>query len=292
MRAEGGAPPQRATTVEVAKGLHVRRGLVEDSTAANHDAIANLGFIVGRDAVAVVDPGGSLYDGLSLRLAIRAITSLPIRYVVLSHVHPDHIFGAAAFRQDGATFVGHARLPEQLLSRGEFYRQGLARILADGPVEPPVAPSLLVNDRTELDLGDRKLVLTAHMPAHTVCDVSVLDAQTGTLLTGDLLFVDRVPVLDGDIKGWLAVLASLGSLDVRSAVPGHGPALVSWAAAAAAQSGYLRLLLDETRAAIAKGISIEDAPGVVAISERDKWQLFDAYHGRNVIEAYRRLEWE
>ncbi|MFX8366277.1 hypothetical protein ABTL85_19130, partial [Acinetobacter baumannii] len=66
--------------VEVAPGIHVRQGLTEDATAGNFDAIANLGFIIGRDAVAVIDPGGSLHDGRSLRLAIRARTQLPIRY--------------------------------------------------------------------------------------------------------------------------------------------------------------------------------------------------------------------
>ena len=292
LRAEGVASPRPAVTLEVGPAIYVRRGLAEDSSATNRDAIANLSFIVGRDAVAVIDPGGSLYDGRSLRLAIREITQLPIRYVVLSHVHPDHIFGAEAFKEDGAIFVGHARLPELLMSRGEFYRRGLERILADGDVAPPVVPTLLVQDRTELDLGDRVLALTAHKPAHTVCDLSVVDMKSGILLTGDLLFVDRIPVLDGDLKGWLSELATLRALGVQKAVPGHGPELVTWATAVTAQERYLRALLDDTRAAIAKGVSIEDAAAVVAPSERGNWQLFDAYHGRNVIEAYRRLEWE
>lgn len=292
LRAESVAAPRPAATVEVGPAIHVRRGLTEDSSAANRDAIANLSFIVGRDAVAVIDPGGSLYDGKSLRLAIREKTELPIRYVVLSHIHPDHIFGAAAFKEDGAIFVGHARLPEMLASRGEFYRKGLEKILADGDVASPVEPTLLVESRTELDLGDRVLTLTAHKPAHTVCDLSVVDTKSGILLTGDLLFVDRVPVLDGDLKGWLSELTSLRAIGVQKAVPGHGPELVTLATAVDAQERYLRALLDDTRAAIAKGVSIEDATAFVAPSERGNWQLFDAYHGRNVIEAYRRLEWE
>ena len=292
LRAGAAGPPRPAPTVEVGPAIHVRRGLTEDASAANRDAIANLSFVVGRDAVAVIDPGGSLYDGTSLRLAIRAITPLPIRYVVLSHVHPDHIFGAAAFRQDGAVFVGHAGLPEQLTARGEFYRRGLEKILGDGHVESVVAPTLLVKDRTELDLGGRILVLTAHKPAHTPCDLSVMDRQSGILMTGDLLFVDRIPVLDGDLKGWLAELEKFQALGVRQAVPGHGPPLVPCAAAMAAQSRYLRVLLDDTRAAIAKSVPIEDAAATVAQSERGNWNLFDAYNGRNVIEAYRRLEWE
>ncbi len=283
-----------APMVEVAPGLHVRRGVTEDASSGNFDAIANLGFIIGRDAVAVIDPGGSLHDGQSLRLAIRARTPLPIRYVVLSHVHPDHIFGAAAFRQDGAIFVGHAELPQQLAARGEFYRTGLARLLGKAEAGDVVAPTMLVRkgEPAELDLGGRDLVLTAHPPAHTVCDLSVLDQQSGILLASDLLFVDRVPALDGDLNGWLAELAAMRASGVRHAVPGHGPPLVEMREAIAPLERYLHLLRDETRAAIAGGVPIEDAAASVAQSERARWPLFDAYNGRNVIEAYRRLEWE
>jgi transcriptional regulator GlxA family with amidase domain len=100
-----------------------------------------------------------------------------------------------------------------------------------------------------------------------------------------------VPALDGDLKGWLGELAALKAV-ARQAVPGHGPALVPWPDAAAALEQYLRALLEETRAAIAKGVPIEEAATTVALSERGHWQMFDDYHGRNVIEAYRRLEWE
>ncbi|MEW6395174.1 MAG: quinoprotein relay system zinc metallohydrolase 2 [Pseudomonadota bacterium] len=286
------ATTDAAPLVEVEAGLFFRRGLNEDATAVNLDAIANIGFVMGRDCVAVIDAGGSLPDGQNLRRAIREITDLPIRYVVLSHVHPDHIFGAAAFKEDNPVFIGHARLPEQLMQRGEFYRQGLERILKAGAVDNPVSPTLLVRDRLEIELGGRILKLAAHPPAHTMCDLSVVDARSGILIAADLLFSGRVPVLDGDLKGWLAELAGLTASGVLRAVPGHGPALVDWREAEAAQRRYLTALLEGTRTAIARGVPIEEAANTVAQSERDKWQLFDSYHARNVISAYRRLEWE
>ncbi len=293
-RADEALAPQPAATVEVAPGIHVRQGVTEDASAGNFDAIANLGFIIGRDAVAVIDPGGSLHDGRRLQLAIRARTQLPIRYVVLSHIHPDHIFGAAAFSEAGVTFVGHAALPSLLAARGEFYRAGLAKLLGAAETGDVVVPTLLVQkgEPVELDLGGRSLKLTAHPPAHTDCDLSVLDKQSGILLTSDLLFVGRVPALDGNLTGWLAELAALRTSGVRQAVPGHGPALVPLEEALAPLERYLTVLRDETRAAIAKGLPIEDAATTVAQSERARWPLFDAYNGRNVIEAYRRLEWE
>jgi quinoprotein relay system zinc metallohydrolase 2 len=294
LRAEAVGAPQPAAMVEVASGIHVRQGLTEDATAGNFDAIANLGFIIGRDAVAVIDPGGSLHDGRSLRLAIRARTQLPIRYVVLSHVHPDHIFGAAAFKDDTPIFIGHAELPQQLAARGVFYRDGLEKILGAGEVGDVVLPTMRVakDKPAELDLGGRSLVLTAHQPAHTVSDLSVLDKQSGILFAGDLLFVGRTPSLDGDLKGWLKELAMMRDSGVRQAVPGHGPPLVPMQDAVAPLERYFTVLRDETRAAIAKGMPIEEAAITLVLSERPHWAMFDAYNGRNVIEAYRRLEWE
>lgn len=285
-------PPQPARVTEVASGIYVRTGVTEDASPENADAIANIGFIVGRDAVAVIDPGGSLPDGESLRLAVRQVTQLPIRYVLLSHIHLDHIFGAEAFEAEKPVFIGHARLPEQLAVRGEFYRQNLEKLLGPGRAGKIVVPTMLVRDRTDIDLGGRVLELRAHQPAHTVCDVSVLDRNTNTLLLADLLFVHRVPVLDGDLDGWLAELAALKTSGSRLAVPGHGPPAVPWPEAALPLEQYLHVVRAETKAAIAKGVPIEDAATSVAASERGKWKLFETYNGRNVIEAYHKLEWE
>lgn len=288
--AAGPRPPVRM--VEVAPGIHIRHGVTQDATAGNSDAIANIGFVVGRDAVAVMDPGGSLEDGESLRRAIRQVTKRPVRYVVMSHVHPDHVFGAAAFQADHPVFVGHARLPESLGMRGRYYQHALDRILGAGRAGPVVFPTRLVRDHAELDLGDRVLALTAHAPAHTDCDLSVVDRRTNTLLAGDLLFVNRVPALDGDLKGWLTRLQTMKALSAKHAVPGHGPVLVDWPGAAADLERYLTVLLVETRRAVAKGVPIDEAVKTVAQSERGKWKLFDSYNGRNVTVAYQQLEWE
>ena len=277
---------------EVAPGIHIRRGVDEDATQQNDDAIANIGFIVGHDAVAVIDPGGSLTDGQGLRAAIRATTRLPIKYVVMSHVHPDHIFGAPAFQQDRPQFVGHAQLPRALALRAEFYRKRLEQTLGKDRAGGAVAPTLLVQDHTEIDLGGRILQLEAHKLAHTDCDLSVFDPTTGTLLPADLLFVGRIPSLDGSLRGWLGELKALRALPARRAVPGHGPTSVDWPTGAGDLERYLGVLLRETREAIASGKDIEAAVGTVARSERSRWKLFDDYNGHNVTQAFKELEWE
>jgi len=291
-RGAASAAEQTLTTDEVATGIHIRHGVDEDATPANSGAIANIGFIIGKQAVAVMDPGGSLIDGQRLRATIRKVTKLPIRYVVMSHVHPDHIFGAGAFVDDKPQFVGHALLPNALAQRGEYYRVRLDQQLGKGQAGPVVAPTLLVKDKSEIDLGGRTLEITAHGTAHTDCDLSVLDRQTRTLLLSDLLFVKRVPSLDGSLKGWLAELAKLKTVAARRAVPGHGPTGVDWPEASRDLERYLATLQKETRAAIAKGVEIDQASRTVALSERDQWTLFDDYNGHNVTRAYKELEWD
>ena len=277
---------------EIAPGIHIREGVDEDATAANLDAIANIGFIVGHDAVAVIDPGGSLADGERLRTAVRQATRLPIRFVLLSHVHPDHIFGAGAFEADHPQFIGHARLRQALQQRGEYYREGLERILGRGRAGPIVTPGVQVSDHAEIDLGNRVLEITAHPAAHTDCDLSVFDRQTQTLLLSDLLFVRRVPSLDGSLKGWLQELEKLRKHPARRAVPGHGPTSVDWPGGAADLERYLHTLQSETRLAISRSVDISRAANSVAQSERSRWKLFDDYNGHNVTQAYKELEWE
>lgn len=294
-RAEGaGAVGSVAPFVmaEVAPGSFVRHGVHEEATAENGDGIANIGFVIGADAVAVIDPGGSRIDGERLRASIRARTERPVRYVVMSHMHPDHVFGAVAFAEDRPVFVGHHRMAATLVQRGEFYRGALADVLGIEGAGDYAAPGLLVEGATTLDLGRRRLQVRAHATAHTDNDLSVLDEQTGTLWLGDLVFQDRVPSLDGSIVGWLGETKGLRGSVAQRAVPGHGPPVVGWPGAAEAQERYLGTLAREIRVIIARGGDITEAVGSVGRSERERWLLFDDYNGHNVTAAFKELEWE
>jgi quinoprotein relay system zinc metallohydrolase 2 len=281
------------TTMQIAPGIYVHAGSQEEASAANEDSIANVGFIIGETAVVVVDPGGSAREGERLRAAIREITDRPIRFVVMTHVHPDHIFGAAAFKDDNPEFIGHAKLPGALAQRGAFYLRNLRRILgeaADG--SEVVVPTRLVAESVELDLGQRVVTIQAHGPAHTDTDLSLFDQATGTLFLGDLLFVERIPVIDGSLVGWLHELDALAGVAAARAVPGHGPVAVDWPGALAPERRYLRKVLDGTRLAIHQGLDIGEASRHVAMDERKDWLLFEEYHARNVTAAFKELEWE
>ncbi|MEZ5930572.1 MAG: quinoprotein relay system zinc metallohydrolase 2 [Alphaproteobacteria bacterium] len=279
---------------EIADGVHVFEGVHALISPANQGHIANIGWIVGEEAVAVVDTGSSALQGRELRAAIRAVTDLPIRYVIATHVHPDHLFGHAAFLDDAPSFVGHRNLPAALADRGPFYLDNLMETLGDlAEGTEVVMPDLLVEDALELDLGGRRLTLRAHRTAHTDNDLTVLDEASGLLFAGDLLFVGRCPVVDGSLLGWLEVIAELTDTGAKAVVPGHGPSIVPLSGAFEPQARYLRALRDSVRAYIAEGGLIEDAVATLPLaSERPHWALFDETHPRNVSAAYAELEWE
>lgn len=278
----------------IAEGVYVHQGLQEKPSPANGGDVANIGFVVGTTCVAVIDTGDTLAIGQALRAAVRRVTALPICYVINTHAHPDHVFGNAAFVDDAPQFVGHARLPAAMAARGENYRRALERDLgAAARGSTLVAPTLLVADERALDLGDRIIRVRAWAPAHTDCDLTIHDERTGTWWLADLLFVDRIPVVDGNLKGWLATLAALRALPIPAhVVPGHGRVDAPWPQSLDAERRYLVGLADEVRAALKAGRTMQQAVDTVGASERGRWSLFDRDHKRNVTAAYAELEWE
>ena len=278
---------------EIAPGNYVHYGVHEERLPANLGDQANIGFIVGEKCVAVIDTGGSLPVGKTLRAAIGRVTDLPVCYVILTHVHPDHFFGAAAFLDDRPQFVGHAQLPRAMAARARFYVKTLQRDLGDlADGNEAIAPTLLVKDEMVLELGNRKLRLRAWPVGHTDNDLTVYDEKTATLWLSDLLFVDHTPVVDGSILGFLAVVSELAAIPARHFVPGHGRTDMPWPAALDPQTRYLEVIVRETRQALKDGRTIQEAVDTVGLAEENNWVNFELFHRRNVTSAYTELEWE
>ena len=279
----------------IAPGNYVHYGVHDDRSRENLGDQANIGFIVGDRCVLVFDGGGSLPVGRGLLKAMREVTDKPICYVVISHVHPDHIFGVVALTADNPVIIGHQNLPRQLAARGKFYLEALERDLGELAAGSDIVmptETVAAGETQTVDLGNRKVDIKAWPPAHTDHDVSVFDRSTSTLWLADLLFVQHTPVLDSNITGFLAVMQTLRETEARHYVPGHGRSSAAWPAVMDAQQRYFEVILKETRGAIRDNVRLMDAVNQVGWSQADQWVNFETYHRRNVTTAYTELEWE
>ena len=279
---------------EVGPGVFVHVGRIEEPDAANLGDVANIGFVIGDAAVAVIDAGSARWLAEGTWRAIRARTDLPIGPLILTHVHPDHLLGAGFFAEAGVPVIAHQQLNASLADRAANYEESFRRLI--GPEQfaggGAVAATEGVAATRRIDLGNRPLELRAWPSAHTDSDLTVLDGTTGILFAGDLLFDRHAPALEGSVLGWQAVLGDLAAEPLAAVVPGHGGPLLPWPEGSAPLARYLEVLTADTRQAIAEGARIGEASRTIAASEAGTWALFDDYNPRNAIAAFTELEWE
>jgi len=278
---------------EIAPGIYLHKGVHVTFEHEQHDDIANIGFIIGDNCIAVIDTGGSVLIGNKLLKTIRKISDKPVCYVINTHIHFDHVLGNFAFAKEKPVFIGHENLKTEIENNRVFFLEKFTKDLGPNPTpESIIGPSIGVVKTKELDLGNRKLLLTAYPAAHSYSDLTVMDFKTGTFWASDLIFRQRIPSLTGNLKGWLTTMESLIDMNVKLVVPGHGPTAKTMSDALTDQQRYLDNLLEETRKAIADGSSLDEALEHVGHEEKLHWLLHEQHHKANVIKAFTELEWE
>ncbi|MDQ1901222.1 quinoprotein relay system zinc metallohydrolase 2 [Paracoccus sp. WLY502] len=279
----------------VADGVHVHVGQVAQFEDSPDGWIANLGFVIGRDSIAVIDAGASRRQGEALFAAIRRISDKPISHMIVTHMHPDHALGAEVFREAGATIVGHEGLADALQGRGPTYLENLVRLYGAGAMAGTrvVLPDVAVADSRDIDLGGRVLTLKAVATAHSDNDLTVLDRATGTFFAGDLVFRGLTPIVDGSLPGWLDWMAAPQA--GGPVVPGHGPVAANWSEAVTAQQDFLTTLAEATRQAVRDGLPMSQAVPVIVEALQPfagEWASFPESAARDATAAFKELEWE
>lgn len=306
---------------EIEDGIYVRFGKHLEISRDSVAEIANTGFIIGRQSIAIVDPGGSVAAAQAMYQVIRQISPLPISHVIVTHLHPDHSLGLLAFldetkalwptgfyssdsdfaESEKPLILGHPSLWQALLQNAGFFKDNftdiqvdkeLRQVLENLPIQSPIQS---VKNNQTIDLGDRLLSINLRNNSHSDADVTVFDNKTLTLWAGDFMVNQRLPALDGSLIAWLDEFESLASeLEKHESVtviPGHGR-IGMWPAIADQQLIYLKRLRDFTRKALQEGQSLSSFVNTEWPWQRSHWELFDAQHQRNANRAYTELEWE
>jgi glyoxylase-like metal-dependent hydrolase (beta-lactamase superfamily II) len=231
---------------------------------------SNAGFIIGDDGVLVVD--AFLYPDAARDLlgAIRQITDKPIRYLVNTHYHIDHVSGDAVFKAAGATIIAHRNVPGWI--HGEnIHLMGGDRIRPEvrAQIESLIPPDKTIDQRTVLTLGRRRIELIP-VTGHTGGDIEVSAPDARVMFTGDILWNHVGPTtIDGRVLVWTRDLARLEAMPAGTVyVPGHGDV------AAAKDVADMKRLFEDlarlTREARSSGLSgaalaAEAAPRLAAL---------------------------
>lgn len=284
----------RPEAVQVAPDSYMVQGLSAMGSGANRNFISNAAFVVTKDGVLVVDALGSPALARELLAEIRRITPAPVRYLVLTHYHADHIYGLQAFKEAGATVIAHQAGREYLNSETAALRLQASREELAPAVDARtrlVAADRWIDGRTTLQLGGMDFVLQPAGPAHTPEDLVVWVPQLKLLVAGDLVFRGRIPFVgQADSGRWITALDTLLAFDARIIVPGHGPASASARADLELTRDYLAYLRKTMGEAARNMDPFEEAYARTDWSRFDKLPLFNAANRINAYNTYLLME--
>jgi glyoxylase-like metal-dependent hydrolase (beta-lactamase superfamily II) len=263
-------------------------------SSANRNFISNAGFVVTPQGVVVIDALGSPTLAEELIAAIRQVTAQPIRYVIVTHYHADHVYGLQAFKALGATLIAH-RLGQSYLS-SDAAQLRLAASREDLFPWIDEKTHLVPADRwldadTVIELGGESFRIHPVGPAHTPEDLVVLAEHAGVMFAGDLVFRGRIPFVgQADSRQWIASLGQLIELKPRIVVPGHGPISVEPLADLQLTRDYL-VHLRKTMAEAANNLEpFEEAYAKADWSRFEHLPLFRAANRMNAYNTYLLLE--
>lgn len=293
LSAHADVPSLRA--VQVAERAWFVQGNAALGSTANRNFISNAGFVVTDDGVVVVDALGSPELACQLLAEIKRITSQPVRYVIATHYHADHIYGLQSFAEAGAKILAHGSAREYLNSDTAQKRLEASRIeLApwiNAQTRLVPADRWLEGQETLLRVGSFDFLIGHVGPAHTPEDVVVYVRQIGVLFAGDLFFQGRIPFVgQADSRLWIQSLNRLMDYQPKIVVPGHGPASTDPMADMTLTRDYL-LHLRKTMGAAAKNLEpFEEAYAKADWSRFEALPLFRVANRMNAYNTYLLME--
>lgn len=289
-----GVAAQQLVPVQVAPQAWMVQGESALGSAANRNFISNAAFVVTPEGVVVFDALGSPGLAEELIAAIRRITPQPIKWVIVSHYHADHIYGLQAFKAIGARLMAQQGAKLYLHSETAALRLQASREELFPWIDEKtrlVEADRWIEEESTLSLGGLDFRLQHVGPAHTPEDLVVYVPQLKLLLAGDLVFRARVPFVgQADSGRWIAALDRLLGFDTEVIVPGHGPVSNTAREDLQMTRDYLAYLRQTMGAAARDMEPFEDAYRRTDWSRFAKLPLFGVANRINAYNTYLLME--
>lgn len=297
---ENSSPDALLKFYEISKDTFMFFGNVAEVDEVNRGSNGNAGFVVTNEGVVVIDSLGSPKLGKQIIASIKEKTDKPIRYLIITHNHPDHAYGAPAFRAlKDVTIIGHEGTLKYLnsdrIDHSVAYRKTF--IAADMEAFEAVEPDALVGgerfSKHSFTLGGKTFDLYNTGVHHSYGDLVVHQVEDRVVWISDLAFNQRVTFMaDGgsqaaiEGQGWLLEKFA----DAKLMVPGHGSAQTAPFEMVSKTRSYMQRLREVMTKAVEEDVELQDA---VESNEFEEWKdvpLYELNHRKNLEFVYREME--
>lgn len=253
----------------------------------NQGFVSNAGFVVTGDGVVVFDALGTPSLAHKLLKLIREVTDEPIKRVISSHYHADHIYGLQVFEDLGAEIIAPAGVSRYLQSDSAAERLEERQFSLDPWVNENtrlVLPDRLVSEGLKFKLGEVDFTISYIGAAHSDADQTMFIEPDKVLFSGDIIFEGRIPFIgNGDTAQWLETLRHMETGGLKVLVPGHGPASTSLDDTIALTRRYLEYMREQL------GAAVDDLQPFSEVYDAIDWSEFSdlpAFADSNRINAY------
>ena len=275
------------TPKRVSEHVWFFQGTTGVASAANKGFMSNAGFVVTNDGVIVFDALGTPALGRAIVAAIATVTRAPIRRVIVSHYHADHIYGLQALKAAGAEIWAQRKAEIYLAS--DVAQSRLAQRRAElypwvDETTRIVPPDVWIDGDTDFRFGGLTFRIIYSGGAHSPEDILMYVVEDRVLFAGDLLFAGRVPFVgNADSRGWLAAMGKMIEVNALVVIPGHGPPSTDVARDLATTRDYLAYLREQ------RGRGVRDFVPFDEVYAKTDWSRFSglpAFAEANRVNAY------
>lgn len=270
----------------------------------NEGHTSNAGFVVIDDGVIVFDTLGTPSLGWALLQKIRSVTDKPVKYVILSHYHADHIYGLQAFRDHtDAVIIAQMKAYDYVATGSLDDESAVPRLAQRRVALAPwvnqdtriVLPEVTFKVAAEIRLGGRQFQLIYAGPAHSMSDIMMFVLPERVLFAGDIVQNGRIPYMASaavDTRNWLKGLETVATLDPRFIVPGHGHTSTAAADAIAFTRDYILYLRQTMQKAVDQWIDFDAAYKAADWSTYREMPAFASSNRGNAYRVFLDLEQE